>query len=412
MSSNGKQDLADAILAQQTKGPKGKSPKVAKVGPVVDTTSWKDKPRRVQNLSAASVSVKVEDNKQPAKKSVQSNGVQSAAPANQPAPVRQPAVAQAQQPRPRPQPVVQVNQAAAPAPVATPAPVQAQPAAPAAQAQQPRPQPAARRGGSWFWPFLLGMMAFACLFATVLGWMLVSGRGILPPPPVTATPTARNDSPYAPPEAPMAPTGECQKVFNYAASPQPMVGHPSFYQETGVNSQQMCWEVALKEGFVLIIGGFAVDGQSGGIYRAIAGPGTVTTRVTDGFIAIVTREWGEREFCFRLSQAVQYGWARGSVSSLSGWTCSTAQPATAPKVTPAPAVQASVKERRPTGEGKTLQFNVGESVFGWEIVLSNGKKCSGGGCYLTLAPVGGTVLSGVVNPWKEELPVGIKVWIP
>ena len=94
-------------------------------------------------------------------------------------------------------------------------------------------------------------------------------------------------------------------------------------------------------------------------------------------------------------------------------TTATAAPAAttvAYATTAAPAATAPAAERRISGANQSIPFSEGESVYGWRIVLDNGFGCDGGECYLPSAPVGGTVTSGVVNPWKEEIPTNTTPW--
>ena len=289
------------------------------------------------------------------------------------------------------------------------------------------------------------------LIAVLVGWFLVPWLGSknLPTTAQATTGTEETETVRAlqtavaelkaqkaeAPTTQLVTQGEtCQKVFAYDRVPQPQIAHPSFYNETGVNTKTMCWEVELRDGFTLIIGGFVVDGVSGGVYKAIQGPANVNVRITDGFIAIVVKEVAEREFCFRLGQAVQYNWAHGTVEPLKGWTScpvigaqpkqeikatatATPKPAqvqpTATPVPPTPATAAPA-ERRPSGERQAIQFNTGESVYGWEIELGDGRKCTAGECYLPSAPMAGKVTSGVVNPWDTEISAKAKAnpWNP
>ena len=69
-------------------------------------------------------------------------------------------------------------------------------------------------------------------------------------------------------------------------------------------------------------------------------------------------------------------------------------------------------ERRESGPGQTIIFSKGESVVGFTIeLLPSHQKCDGGGCYLPVAPEGGIVTSGVVNPWSTEVE-GLAPWVP
>jgi hypothetical protein len=109
-------------------------------------------------------------------------------------------------------------------------------------------------------------------------------------------------------------------ITGYGLPPQPYISHPSFYQETGVG-QTRTWTISVLDGATLIYGGFTVGNESNGVYGAIKGPKNVTITISDGFISIVTNNWANQEYCFRLSQAKQYGWAHSHLHPLPGWTC-------------------------------------------------------------------------------------------
>jgi hypothetical protein len=120
----------------------------------------------------------------------------------------------------------------------------------------------------------------------------------------------------------------------YDIPPQPEIGHPSFYAETGVpcanlpkgvkcsdtskNTKTYDWD--LVPGTMAVIGGFTVDNISNGVYKVVQS-GHVHTTVTNGFVLAVINEWAENEFCFRIWQTITYDWAHDHVSPLSGWTC-------------------------------------------------------------------------------------------
>ncbi len=112
---------------------------------------------------------------------------------------------------------------------------------------------------------------------------------------------------------------------DYNLPPQPQVGHPSEYIETGkpdkfsVNAHTKHWVLPLLTGTTAIIGGFVVDGTEGGVYKAVSGPGQLDTTVTDGFVAITKSDWGNAEFCFRIAQAIEFGWAHATEQPLAGW---------------------------------------------------------------------------------------------
>lgn len=104
----------------------------------------------------------------------------------------------------------------------------------------------------------------------------------------------------------------------FGIDPQPQVAHPSFYAETGIKSTKT-WELDVPEDSVLIAGGVVVNGVTGGVYRAWPGDQEVIVAVTNGFVLVVEEPWAEAEFCFRLSQAEQFGWAHAHEEMLPAW---------------------------------------------------------------------------------------------
>lgn len=92
----------------------------------------------------------------------------------------------------------------------------------------------------------------------------------------------------------------------------------ALYLPTGISGHNV-WEIKIPSNGVLIVGGTDVNGISGGVYQAWAGGQTVSVDVTNGFALVTLDKWGQWEFCFRVSQAVQYGWAHGTVTGLSNW---------------------------------------------------------------------------------------------
>lgn len=215
------------------------------------------------------------------------------------------------------------------------------------------------------------------------------------------TTTTTQAAPTPAPTSTPKPVAACQPIPDYDKPPQPQIGHPSFYIETGIESTR-CWVVTVKPGFIAVIGGFTVDGVSNGVYKAVAA-GTLTTTVTNGFLAIPVAEVARDEYCFRLGQAVQYKWAHSNEFPLVNWTaCSfTGSTSTATVVTTT-VTTAGTNARTATGKGdKTLPFPVGASVAGFLVALSDGRTCNG--CYVDKAPLAGTVTDGVIWPWPEEV---------
>lgn len=119
----------------------------------------------------------------------------------------------------------------------------------------------------------------------------------------------------------------------YNTPPQPQIGHPSLYMETGVpcsgvpagvsckdiDAHTKLYQFDLVPGTMAIIGGFTVDGVSGGVYKVVQS-GHVSTTVTDGFALAIITDWAPNEFWFRVNQAYQYKWAHAHVIPLSDWT--------------------------------------------------------------------------------------------
>ncbi|MEK7528001.1 MAG: hypothetical protein AAB574_03215 [Patescibacteria group bacterium] len=103
-------------------------------------------------------------------------------------------------------------------------------------------------------------------------------------------------------------------IVNPADSPQPQIGHPSAYGETHVSGTPVCIVVDVPSDYVGVVGGFAVDNVSDGVYTGF-GPGHYEFVVTDGFSLITTADWGKAEWDFRLAQADQYNWAHTHVNS-------------------------------------------------------------------------------------------------
>lgn len=166
---------------------------------------------------------------------------------------------------------------------------------------------------------------------TACGWTSPTvPRSALPTQPAApAAPTPTPAAPYAPtpmPEQPAAPAttaagqaAPAQPQFG-VVEPQPYVPHPSSYQETGTRGT-ITWTINVPAGTILVYGGFSVNNETNGVYGAIAGPTTVTLMVTDGFYSVVKAEWARQEYCFRLGEATQYGWAHTHLHPLPGWSC-------------------------------------------------------------------------------------------
>ena len=90
------------------------------------------------------------------------------------------------------------------------------------------------------------------------------------------------------------------------------------YRETGRGKTEL-WDFDLKAGEVLIIGGFTVDYETGGVFKAWKGPQKLRVTVVDGFAIVIPYERGESEFQFRINQARQNNWAITVVKPLPEW---------------------------------------------------------------------------------------------
>ena len=233
-----------------------------------------------------------------------------------------------------------------PAPAPVPATVTPIPA------PTPTPAPAQpeKKPSNLLW-LLLGLIPLCCLALLALAglsWFLSAPRAFPAPTQESAPQADPTESPVptvpttmAPTEVPPTPTPipptltpivvyvQSTSAVPYNLPPQPQIGHPSLYLETGIpdpysqsiDAHTKHWVIELLPGTTAIIGGFKVDGVLNGVYKAQAGPGTLDVTVTDGFVAITKNEWANAEFCFRVSQAVQFNWAHQTVLPLPGWTC-------------------------------------------------------------------------------------------
>lgn len=176
---------------------------------------------------------------------------------------------------------------------------------------------------------LLGVIvttAAVLLFIAFLIWLVIQTTNTnlstsIPVP--TPTPTANTGQPAAP--VVPTPAGPSTSTDGYGLQPQPYIPHPSLYQETGHTGtdeqKTQTWTLNILDRSTLVYGGYRVDGVNGGVYGAIQGPKIVTITVTDGFISIVTNDWAQQEYCFRVGEAEKYGWAHAYLNPLSDWSC-------------------------------------------------------------------------------------------
>lgn len=94
--------------------------------------------------------------------------------------------------------------------------------------------------------------------------------------------------------------------------PQPQIGHPNYYVETGVQGKEFTWTLDVADGEMAIVGGTSVNGLAGGTYIGL-GPGHHVVKVIDGFAAVTKAEWAKAEWDFRIGQTEEYGWAHTNV---------------------------------------------------------------------------------------------------
>ena len=195
--------------------------------------------------------------------------------------------------------------------------------------------------------FVLGLIV--AIIAAIIGGVIIShissaNEDRARPTPINTVEIARDGQPdtvevaptatSCPYTAQVAPTAtllaQAQNVGSNASStertaieapydlpPQPYVSHPSLYLETGIEKTQT-WQIELLPGTVAIVGGYEVDNESGGVYKALSG-GLIETTVTDGFVSVVDKKWAREEFCFRVGEAERYGWAHAHLHPLPDW---------------------------------------------------------------------------------------------
>lgn len=91
------------------------------------------------------------------------------------------------------------------------------------------------------------------------------------------------------------------------------------YDQTGKGETRR-WTLSVPSDWVLIVGGYRIEGRKEeGVYKAYGGDQKVTVTVTDGFYRMVPAEAGHSEFCNRVRQARQMGWALSVMEPLPGW---------------------------------------------------------------------------------------------
>jgi len=85
----------------------------------------------------------------------------------------------------------------------------------------------------------------------------------------------------------------------------------SNYAETGKGASKN-FTLIVENGNIGIVGGYTVNGQSNGVYRAYR-PGTYSLSITDGFIYEIDQAHAKAEFNSRVSQARNSGWACSTI---------------------------------------------------------------------------------------------------
>lgn len=73
-------------------------------------------------------------------------------------------------------------------------------------------------------------------------------------------------------------------------------------------------------------------------------------------------------------------------------------PVTAPPTTAAP--QCDTVDCKPRQSGSSLSFSSGDAIFGFKLSIGGTTYTD---CYFSSAPGAGTVVDGVVHPWKQEV---------
>lgn len=146
-----------------------------------------------------------------------------------------------------------------------------------------------------------------------------------PEPTATATATAQATATPVPQET-ATPAAGISPQTAPPGPPQPQQRNPSFYERTGKGANTRTWDVPARPGHILIVGGFCVDGTCNGVYKAVSADKARTVSVTDGFVLTIEDFWARDEWCFRLGQAQQFGWAHEHVHPLSGWVACPADP--------------------------------------------------------------------------------------
>lgn len=103
-------------------------------------------------------------------------------------------------------------------------------------------------------------------------------------------------------------------IVNPEAPDKEQIPHPGIYYQTNVSGNPIIFQMEIPEGYIGIIGGFTVNNETNGSYRAV-GPGEYQFEVTDGFVEIIRQEWAQNEWNFRLGQCQEYDWACDHIST-------------------------------------------------------------------------------------------------
>jgi outer membrane murein-binding lipoprotein Lpp len=132
---------------------------------------------------------------------------------------------------------------------------------------------------------------------------------------ITATPAPAEEEPetYAAGIAEQE-TDETVHLFvvNPTAPDQNQNPHPAIYLQTNVSATPVDFILDIPEGYIAIVGGFTIDDETNGVYKAFA-PGHVELTITDGFALIIRQEWAMNEWIFRLNEAEDNLWAKDHI---------------------------------------------------------------------------------------------------
>lgn len=162
------------------------------------------------------------------------------------------------------------------------------------------------------------------IFVAVVVTLLLTGCKKTPQPTPTPTPptpvvvtviVTATPAPTPTPEAEVSTTPEPEPLQAHehgSGHPQMHIPHPNLYMETTVSSKEYTWTLVVNDGEIGIIGGWSVNGQDQGTYKALSA-GAYTVTIIDGFALTVEKQWARDEWDFRIAQAIEYGWAHANL---------------------------------------------------------------------------------------------------